>query len=197
MVRKKIIYAPIIIGLIVFTISILPYWIFRYQNFDTNIIYLLTSPLPLNIYGYKSLQSLVGGGSIDLVEVIFLKDLKNFSSSFGPLFIILFLMINKKTLRFRFPLIMITIFIICIIIFGSNLNRFLYEGYLWLIFLISLTFVKNSKMFNFFSKIVLLQSFLILLIYIYFFLNLFPGSLHENELHKKCNEKLCKWIRIS
>ena len=88
-------------------------------------------------------------------------------------------MINKKTLRFRFPLIMITIFIICIIIFGSNLNRFLYEGYLWLIFLISLTFVKNSKMFNFFSKIVLLQSFLILLIYIYFVLNIFPGSLHE------------------
>tara|TARA_B100000035_G_C21005926_1_gene557267 strand:- start:1077 stop:1703 length:627 start_codon:yes stop_codon:yes gene_type:complete len=75
---------------------------------------------------------------------------------------------------------MITTFIICVIIFGSNLNRFLYEGYLWLVFLVSLTFIKNSKIYNFFSKIVFVQSFLIFLICIYFVVTIFPGSINEN-----------------
>ena len=184
LIRKNIIYTPIIISLVVFIVSILPYWIFRYQNFDTNIVYLLLSPLPLNIYGYESLQNLLSGGSLDLVNIIFLKNLQNFSSSFGPLFLILFLMVNKKTLKFRLPLLMIIIFIICVIVFGSNLSRFLYEGYLWLIFLISLSFVKNSKIYKFFSKIVLLQSFIISLICIYFVIIIFPGSLQENYKKK-------------
>ncbi len=186
--RKKIIFSPLIIGLIVFIVVILPYWIFRYQNFDTNIIYLLTSPLPLNIYGYGSLQNLLSGGSINLLNVVFLKSLVDFSSFFGPLFIILFFMLNKKILKFKFPLLTIIIFILSVIIFGSNLNRFLYEGYIWLIFLISLIFSKNSKIYNFFSKIVLIQSFLISLIYLYFVITIFPGSINEN-FKKKSNDK--------
>ena len=118
------------------------------------IIYLFISPLPLNIYGYESLQNLLSGGSIEINKCYFFNNLKDFTSLFGPLFVILILMINKNILNFKFQLIMIITFIICVIIFGSNLNRFLYEGYLWLIFLISLTFIKNSKIYNFFSKIV-------------------------------------------
>ncbi len=184
LIRKKILYPSILIGLVVFLISILPYWIFRYQNFDTNLIHLITSPLPLNIYGYESFQNLLSGGSINLVNVIVSINLKDFSSLFGPLFLILFFMINKKTLKFKIELIIIITFITCVIIFGSNLNRFLYEGYLWLIFLISITFVKNSKIYKFFSKIVLAQSFLILLIFIYFVLKIFPGSINENYKKK-------------
>jgi len=180
LVRKKFFYSPIMIGLVVFLITILPHWIFRHQNFDTDIINLFISPLPLNVYGYESLQNLLSGGSIDLINVIIFKHLKDFTSSFGPLFVILILMINKNTLNFKFPLIMITTFIICVIIFGSNLNRFLYEGYLWLVFLVSLTFIKNSKIYNFFSKIVFVQSFLIFLICIYFVVTIFPGSINEN-----------------
>ena len=178
--RRRIIYSPIIITLITFIISILPYWLFRYQNFDTNIIHLIISPLPINIYGFESLHNLLNGGSINFLSVIFSTNLKDFTSSFGPLFIILFFMINKKTFQFKFELAIIISFIICVIIFGSNLNRFLYEGYLWLIFLISLTFVKNSKIYEFFSKIVLVQSFLMSLIFIYFVITIFPGSINEN-----------------
>ena len=184
LIRKKIIFSPIFIGLIIFTIFVLPYWMFRYQNFDTNITYLLTSPLPLNIYGYKSLQSLLSGGTIDLLNVVFIKSLKDFSSSFGPLFIILFFMINKKILKFKLQLLLIVTFILCVIFFGSNLNRFLYEGYIWLVFLISLTFSKNSYIFNLFSKIVLIQSVSVLLICMYFVITIFPGSLNES-LKKK------------
>ena len=49
---------------------------FRYQNFGTNLPYLLMSPLPLNIYGYESLQSLLSGGKIDLSSVVFIKSFK-------------------------------------------------------------------------------------------------------------------------
>ncbi len=184
LIRKKILYPSILIGLVVFLISILPYWIFRYQNFDTNITNLILSPLPLNIYGYESFQNLLSGGSINLVNVIVSTNLKDFSSLFGPLFLILFFMINKKTLKFKIELIIIITFITCVVIFGSNLNRFLYEGYLWLIFLISITFVKNSKIYKFFSKIVLAQSFLMLLIFIYFVVKIFPGSINENYKKK-------------
>ena len=93
-------------------------------------------------------------------------------------------MINKKTLKFKIELIIIITFIICVIMFGSNLNRFLYEGYLWLIFLISITFVKNSKIYEFFSKIVLAQSFVIILIFMYFVVKIFPGSINENYKKK-------------
>ena len=184
LIRKKIFFSPIFIVLVVFSVSILPYWIFRYQNFDTNIIHLITSPLPLNIYGYESFHKLLSGGSIKLVNIIFSTSLKDFSSLFGPLFVILFFMINKKTFKFKFQLMIIITFITCVIIFGSNLNRFLYEGYLWLIFLISITFVKNSKIYEFFSKVVLAQSFLILLILIYFAITIFPGSINENYKKK-------------
>ena len=45
---------------------------------------------------YESLHNLLSGGSINLINVIFSTHLKDFTSSFGPLFLILFLMINKK-----------------------------------------------------------------------------------------------------
>tara|TARA_Y100001935_G_C17309852_1_gene515035 strand:- start:1039 stop:2859 length:1821 start_codon:yes stop_codon:yes gene_type:complete len=184
LIRKKIIYSPIIIGLIAFIIFILPYWIFRYQNFGTNITYLLLSPLPLNIYGYENLHNLLNGGSINLISAIFSTNLKDFTLLFGPLFMFLFFMINKKTLKLKFPLIIIVTFISCVIIFGSNLSRFLYEGYLWLIFLISITYIKKSKIYSLFSKLVLAQSFLIILIYIYFVITIFPGSINENYREK-------------
>ena len=184
LVRKKIIFLPIILGITTFIVTILPYWHFRYQNFDTDLINLLMSPLPLNIYGYESLHNLLSGGSLNFINVFFLRDLKDFTTTFGPLFLILFFLISRKTLKFKFPLVMIIIFISCVFLFGSNLSRFLYEGYLWLIFLTSLTYVKKTFIYNFFSKFVLLQSFLIIIISLFFVIKVFPGSLNEN-LKKK------------
>ena len=92
-----------------------------------------------------------------------------------------YVLLNEKSI---FPLIIIVTFISCLIIFGSNLSRFLYEGYLWLIFLISITYIKKSKIYSLFSKLVLAQSFLIILIYIYFVITIFPGSINENYREK-------------
>lgn len=182
--KKKKIYTPIIIGLTAFGIIILPNWIFRHVNFDTSIVHLLISPLPLNIYGYESFHNLLSAGSINLVNIIGLTNLQEFSTTFGPLFLILFLMINKKILQFKFPLTIIIVFIISVFLFGSSLTRFLYEGYLWLIFLISLICIEKSKIYKFFSKIVLGQSTLVLLICFYFVIKIFPGSINKNYKKK-------------
>lgn len=183
--KKKIFFTPLIISFIIFGITILPHWIFRYINFDTGLFHILSSPLPINIYGFDKIHDLLSGGSIDLVSVFFLKNIKDFSTTFGPLFLILILMINRETIKFKIPLILFLITFMLILIFGSNLNRFLYESYLWLIFLISITFNKKSLIYNFFSKTLILQSFLISFIYLFYIVNLFPGSLNSN--YKKDN----------
>lgn len=183
-IKKKIIFSSVLICLLIFTIFIFPNWIFRIKNFDTDIINLFISPLPLNIYGFDNMHNLLSGGTLDLISIIFLRDLKDFTASFGPLFLVLLLMINKSILKFKIPLLLIIIFLVCVTIFGSNLNRFLYEGYLWLIFLISLTFNKASKIYNFFSKVVWAQSFIVILVCFYFVITLFPGSITENYKKK-------------
>ena len=205
LLRKKIIFTPIAFGLSIFTITILPYIYFRFQNFDTGPINFFLSPLPLNVHGYESMHKLLSGGSIDIIKVIFIKNLGDFSSTYGPLFVILFFLINKKTLKFKFPLIIIISFLLLVLIFGSNLNRFLYEGYLWLIFLISLTYSEKSIIYKLFSKLVLIQSFIIILICLFYVSIMFPGSLNKNlkekvmidhadgyELAKWTNKKLKK-----
>ena len=49
LVRKKIFFSPIIIGITVFIITILPYWHFRYQNFNTDLMFLFLSPTQIRI----------------------------------------------------------------------------------------------------------------------------------------------------
>lgn len=184
LLKKKIIFSPIIIGISVFIITILPYWIFRSQNFGIDFINLFTSPLPLNVYGYKNMHDSLSAGSINLVSLILPSSLGKFTNTYGPLILILFFLINDKILKYKFPLGIITTYILCICIFGSSLNRFLYEGYLWLIFLISITYNKKTIIYNFFTKIVFLQSFVILLISLFYVITIFPGSLNENYKKK-------------
>lgn len=178
--KNKIFFIPILTGILVFIITILPHWFFRYQNFDTNFINLFISPIPLNIYGYEGFHNLLSGGSIDLLSIFFVKDLQKLTNTYGLLFLILIFMMNNKVMNHKFPLMMITVFIIFVLIFGSNLNRFLYEGYLWLIFLASITYNKKTKIYSFFSKIVLLQSILIIFISLIYTATIFPGSLNKN-----------------
>ena len=160
-----------------------PFLIFRNNYFDTTLFDLFLSPLPLNIYGYDSLQSLLSGGNLSVREIFFPKSILTFSTTFGPILLLLFFMINKKIYNFKVPLILITFFIFGVFAFGSNLTRFLYEGFLWIVLLVFLTANYKNLFYILFSKLVYFQAFFMIGIYLFFIITIFPGSI--SELQKK------------
>ena len=180
--RKKMIFFPLLSSLVVLLLIFVPTWIFKYQNFNSSFLELIVSPIPINIYGFKDFHDHLGGndGDRDIFSLFFFKDLRKFSTTFGPLLLILILMINKKTLHHKLPLLMIVFFVVCVFIFGNNLNRFFYEGFLWLVFLVSITYSKKSFTYKIFKNLIYLQSTFVLLISIIFTFTIFPGSLSEN-----------------
>jgi len=179
--KKKLIIPSLLISLFVFGITFLPMWIFRYQNFGTELPNLFLSSLPLNVYGYQNFHSLLSGsnGSIDILSLFYFKKLEDFSTTYGPLLLLLIFMINKKTINYRFPIAMIIIFTLSVFVFGNNLNRFLYEVFLWLVYLVSLTYSNKTVIFRIFSKLIYIQSFMYLCVMIFFVTSIFPGSITE------------------
>ena len=75
-------------------------------------------------------------------------------------------------------------FIISVFIFGSNLQRFLFEGFIWSIFLISIILNQKSYSYKIFSKLIFLQLLIMIPFYLFFIVKIFPGSLNENYKKK-------------
>ena len=180
-IKKKLFILSLLISLLIFGLTFLPMWIFRYQNFGSDFSTLLLSSLPLNIYGYQNFNNLLSGNeaTINIFSLFFFKNLEDFSLTYGPLLLLLVFMINRKTIEYKSSIIMITIFVFIVFIFGSNSNRFLYESFLWLTYLVSLTHYKKNIVYKVFSKLVYLQAFVFLLAIIFYTITIFPGSLTE------------------
>ena len=124
--------------------------------------------------------------------------IQQFSTSYGPLLILLPLMADKKLFQLKMPILILFLFFIFVFIFGSNLPRFLFEGYLWLVYLISKNVKYNSFYFKIFSKLIYLQLIIIIPIYFFYIINIFPGSLNQEfkelVMKKKANGyELAKW----
>ena len=147
--------------MIIFLITFFPFWIFRFENFDTSFIDIIKSPLPINIYGYESLNNLLKGGTISILGVFIPKEIQTFSTSFGPLILLLPFIVSKKIFDYKIELSIICIFLFSVFIFGSNLPRFLFEGFLWACYLISKNTNFNSYFFKLFSKLVYIQMLVI------------------------------------
>ena len=179
MIKKKLIIHSLASILIVFTVTFLPNWLFRYENFDTQVFDLIKSPLPINIYGYSSFQDVLSGGSLKILRIFFPPSIQEFSTSYGPLLILLPFMSDKKLFKYKFPILIIFIFVIFVYLFGGNLPRFLFEGYLWFIYLISKNFRHSSISYKFFSKFIYLQMIIIIPIYLFYIVNLFPDLLFK------------------
>ena len=188
MAKKRLILFSIISSSIIFIFTLLPFWYFRFKVFETGFADIILSPLPLNIYGYDKFHSLLNGGSISILELFFPKNLKAFSTTYGPSFLFLFFLLNKQVYRFKIPLFLIIIFFILVFIFGGNQPRFLLEGFLWLSYIILITVnLKNFK-YKIFKKVVLLQSFVTFLAILFFVVNIFPGSISTKQRNLVMNK---------
>lgn len=174
--KKSKLYKAILVSLFIAIIIYLPNWYFRYENFNTFFPQLILSPLPINIYGFENHHNLLSGGSIKILELFIPKNLSEFSHTYGPLLLFLFFLINRNILFYKIPLILIFFFFTGIFLFGSNLSRFLYEGFLWLTYLIYLNYDNRKLIYKIFKLSTLLQSVLILSIIVFFTTNLTIGS---------------------
>lgn len=199
MYRNKLIIYSVIILFIITLFTFIPYWIFRFENFDTNIFDLIRSPLPINIYGYEKFHDLLKGGSISIPNIFFPKNLQTFSTTYGPLVLLFPFFVKKEIFKFKIEIFIIMVFFINVLIFGSNLPRFLFEGFLWLTYLVSKNTKLKSNFFNIFRKSVFMQVLIMIIIYSYFVLTIFPASIFETlkpkVLSKTVNGyELSEWV---
>ena len=199
MYRNQLIIYSFFILFVITLFTFIPFWIFRFENFDTNIFDLMRSPLPINIYGYEKFHDLLKGGSISIINVFFPKNLETFSTTYGPLVLLFPFFVKKEILKFRIELFIIFVFFINVLIFGSNLPRFLFEGFLWLTYIISKNTNLKSYFFNIFRKSVYVQVSIMIIIYSYFVLTIFPASIFETlkpkVLSKTVNGyELSQWV---
>ena len=179
--KKSKLYKAILVSLFIAIIIYLPHWYFRYENFNTFFPQLILSPLPINIYGFENHHNLLSGGSIKILELFIPKNLSEFSHTYGPLLLFLFFLINRNILLYKIPLILIVCFFAGIFLFGSNLSRFLYEGFLWLTYITYLNIDNRKLIYKFFKFSTLLQSLLILSIIVFFVSNITIGSFSSKK----------------
>jgi len=185
MYKKRLFWYSFFSSIFIFAITILPFWLIKYFNFETTIFDLIQSPLPINIYGYKYYHEFLTYGSISIFSIFIPPTIGEFTKSFGPLMILMILMINKKTTANKTSFISLLTFILIVIIFGGSLNRFLYEGFLWFIFLLSASNYSNKFfIYNLFKKITYFQSILFFPIVLFFVITIFPGSLVDDYKKK-------------
>lgn len=168
-------------SVIIFVFLYIPIWNFRYVNFGTVFPDLILSPLPINLYAFKNHHDLLSGGSIKILSVILPKNLAEFSHTYGPIILLFFLLINKKISNYKIPSMLVIFFILGVFFYGSNLSRFLYEGFLWFTFLIYLISSEKKITTKIFKISTFVQSILILIIMSFFIANISIGSLSKEK----------------
>ena len=203
--KKKMVSQIILISIIILSITILPNWIHRYYYYGTPIFNLFLSPLPVNIYGYDNFHNFLTSGKIDIftfINLIVPKSMGETFNIYGPILFIIFFVKSKSFLKYKNFFIMTLIFWILHFIAGSGLSRFFYEGFLWTLYLVSISDLRVNKYFNGY-KILINAQIIIVTISIYFAaISLFPGSIN-NELRDKIMTKyaygysLAKWVNAN
>ena len=190
----------IFLGVCIFTYLIIPNLIFKIINFQTNIIDALFNPLPINIYGYDKLNDVLIGSDIskNFLNLIFPQNFGQISTIFGP-GILLFFFINIKKIKLKESIYIsaIIIFLIIQYFYGSSLNRFYFETYTWMFFLLSVIGIRFKYLFKIFKKYFYLQNFIIFCGCIYLAFQLFPGSLTPNLYKKVMHENANSYSLIN
>ena len=90
----------------------------------------------MNIFGYEEIGKLVSGEKPNILSLLIPGSLGQISTIYGPAILLLFFYDIKKSRKDFMFLMAISIFFFSHYFFGSNLNRFFYEGFLWSIYLL-------------------------------------------------------------
>ena len=200
-INKSLFKKYIFVLFLLFFILVFPSFIFRYNYFNTDIINLFLSPLPLNIYGFIEYQNSIVNQSAYGVFPLWLiipNELKNFSSVIGPIVFIIFLVSKKNIADKRYYFFGLALYFILAINYGQPSARFIFEGFICFVYLIFICNLKVYKHVKIFFNLIRLQSVFLIIIICLFVFWVFPGSLNKNlydsVMHKTANGySLIKW----
>ncbi|MBD1170218.1 DUF1420 family protein [Pelagibacterales bacterium SAG-MED02] len=183
-INKKNYLKFILLTIVLTVIFFLPFSIWKYINFEQNILYSLFLALPEHIYGYKGLMESISscGYSCFPVWFLFPRSLNELTNFFGILFIFSYFIRIKDKEQFLI-FIAIALYIVVGLFYGQSNPRFFLEPALWFLFLLVLCWKFDNHLFykNFLKYLTRLQSIFIIIILYYGIFTLLPGSL-SNKL---------------
>tara|TARA_B110000977_G_scaffold47332_1_gene64293 strand:- start:3841 stop:5667 length:1827 start_codon:yes stop_codon:yes gene_type:complete len=178
--EKKLFFHFLIILVSVFFLIILPYWNMNHDYFGTNYFAQVFSHLPLHIESFEHFNHQLTSGNIDLMQIFYPKSIGQFFTILGPSILILFFILFQEVNKHNIIFILITLcFFIIIFFFTSNLTRLFTEGFLWLVYLSSMSSSKKTFTLSFLKFFSISQFFLMYFVILYSAVTLFPGSLNN------------------
>ena len=179
LLKKKLYLQIFIIPLIIFLIFIFPSFLFKHEYYDLGIFDFFQSPIPINIYGYENVVSIIKGPVTFPSWIIFPKNLTDISTIIGPVFLT-FILINVTDLKKRYIFFIIIFFYITIqIIFGSSSSRFIFDSFLIIQFILIFCKFHSKILFKYFKIYVISQTLISLIVTSYFIIRLLPGSVNN------------------
>ena len=193
-ISKSFVKQYIFVLFLLFLILVLPAFIFRNYYFGTDLLGLFLSPLPLNIHGFLEFQqSTLNQMSYGVFPLwlIVPNELKNFSSVIGPIVLIVFL-INKDDIKDKkYFFLGLFLYFLITINFGQPSARFIFDGFICLLYLIFNSNFKNYFHVKIFFNLIRIQSFVLIFALLIFAFRVFPGSLskeyYEKVMHSNTN----------
>ena len=193
-VRKSFVKQYIFVLFLLFLILVLPAFIFRNYHFGTNLVGLFLSPLPLNIHGFLEFQqSTLNQMSYGIFPLwlIIPNELKNFSSVIGPIVLIVFLITKSDIKDKKYFFLGLLLYFVITINFGQPSARFIFDGFICLVFLIFNSNFKNYFHVKVFFNLIRIQSIFLIIVLFIFAFRLFPGSLslesYKKVMHNNAN----------
>ena len=189
LITRKKIFNTLLIFILSSVIILSPLMIWKYINFDFNIINSIFFALPKHLPGYDSFyESLSSCGYRCLpLWLIYPPSINEFTQTTGIVSIFMIIILLSNIQKKKIIVSLVLIYFLVGLKFGQSNPRFFLEPVIWSLLWLMNYKVKENSYNLFFIKIsrplVLVQSFLVLIILIISSFNLFPGSLNS-ELRK-------------
>lgn len=176
---------------IIFIFTYLPYFLWKYLNFEKNFLYALFLALPEHLYGYSSFMLSISSCGYNCIPTWFFfpRSISEGTNFFGILFLFMFFLKIKDKNEFLI-LFSIILYIIVGLNFGQSNPRFFFEPAVWFLFLlISSSYFFDNKLYKYFFKhLVRLKAVLVIFIIYYTVFNIMPAALF-NQLRPEILNK--------
>jgi len=201
MYKKKYFFKTCIVFAYTGLIFLLPFFFWKYINFDNNFFHSIFSAVPRNLPGYESFNESLSscGYRCFPLWILLPPSINEFTQTFGLVSIFFILLIFGKV-KYKIQIMsLVLIYFIIGLKFGQSNPRFFLEPLIWMLIWLIVHLQFNNIIFNNLSKFLIIpQSLMIILILVVSSFFLFPGSLNSEFRKNVMNEyangySLFKW----
>ena len=186
--KKKILIRSLIFLLCLYCFSLLPSVLWKAEFYNFPFYNFLINPLPLNLPGYDNYHLFLKDYDSDKFPWLFFfpSSLGAFTNTLGlaTFLIVVLLFFNYKG-KIKF-LLLLSIFLTFLVIFGQKSPRFFIEIYILIILLLPYVYKKFNKNFIFIGLkyLIFFQSFIVALSLAWGVFTIFPANFNNNFANK-------------